>query len=78
MDPITAEIVAGVLWFFLGSVGTVFIYMGIAMLVGALGRFKDGSFISGVLIGWIAAVIWEAFVLIQVIIHAVNLVKLLT
>lgn len=78
MDPIVAEIVAGVAWFFGGSIATVLIYLTVAMLVGALGKFRDGTFFSGVLLGWIAAVIWEAFVLIQVIIHAVNLIQLLT
>lgn len=79
MDPITATIVGGVLWFFLGSIGTVIIYflvIGLGFLVAML-TDKEWPVAVAVPIGWLCGVAWEIFVIVHVIIQAVNLVQLL-
>lgn len=80
MDPITATIVGGVLWFFLGSLGTVIIWFavfGIALLI-ILATDKEWVTALAIPVGWILAVAWEIFVVVHVIIQAVDLVQLLT
>lgn len=80
MDPITATIVAGVLWFVLGAIGTVIVFWAIIGL-GLLASFLFDREWPGVLaipVAWLAAVAWEIFVLVQVIIHGVELIQLLT
>lgn len=79
MDPITATIVSGVIWFFAGSIGAtilLFLFIGLGILLAASTN-KEGLALGGVILGWGSAVVWEIFVVIQVIIHAVNLFKLL-
>lgn len=80
MDPITATIVWGVVWFFAGSVGTVVIYFilfGIGFLLSEATESDWPAAIS-VGLGWLFAIAWQIFVLIQVIIHTVTLIQLIT
>jgi hypothetical protein len=87
MDPITSTIVAGVVWFFLGSVGAALIYLLVAFgIAGPIGaavnkRNRVDGYAAGVAFGvlpaWLLAIVWEVFVIIQVIIHAVTLINLI-
>jgi len=79
MDPITATIVAGVLWFVLGPIAAVILFWvvaGIGLLIYALTDQKVWTVIFG-FSAWIAAVGFEIFVLVQVVIHIVHLVQLI-
>lgn len=80
MDPILETIVFGVLWFFVGSGLSVVIYMIFVALAAAIGVTKNsmGGASLVVLFGWLAAVAWQMFVIVQVILHIVTLVQLLT
>lgn len=80
MDPISATIIAGLLWFFLGSAGTVAIYFivfGISIGIAAL---ADAEWIAGlgVVVAWVAGIVWEIFVFFQVIVHIIRLVQLVS
>ena len=79
MDPITSTIIAGVAWFFLGSVVAVIIYFVIFGLSVLLAAAIDQEWIAavGVLVAWLAAVGWEIFVWVQIIICIVTLIQLL-
>lgn len=79
MDPIVETIVWGVVWFFGGSVVTVLIYFLVFGLGCLLAAWTDKEWIApaSVIPAWIAGVIWEIFVFIQVIIHIVTLIQLI-
>jgi hypothetical protein len=83
MDPITSTIVWGVIWLFVGSFITAGIYLvGLAITALVFGSSNRASGVAGtgigVLVSWLAASVWQIFVLIQVIIHVVHLIQLLT
>lgn len=85
MDPILATIIGGVLWLFIGSFVAAIVYMvgaGISMFFATRGsddgELSIGKPIIGIVISWILAAVVELFVIIQVIIHIVRLVQLLT
>lgn len=81
MDQITATIVGGILWFFLGSAGTVIVYFVVTLVLGtglaALTR-HEGFIVVGIFLGWLAAIAWEVIVFIQVVLHVVRLIQLAT
>lgn len=78
MDPIAETVLWGVGWFFAGSLGAVLIYA-LAFGVGILVSDEDeGPFMVAVFFGWILALLWEAFVVYQVIMHIIALIGLLT
>lgn len=72
MDPITLTIVWGIVWMAAGGLGTAIIFMLFGVIFGLL-KMPE----VGVLIAWIAAIIWQGFAVIQVILHIVNLVQLI-
>ena len=69
MDPITATVVAGLLWFFLGGLGGGIVYLIFVGLGALVDNLTDNPVWlgAGVIIGWIASVLWSGFVLFQVI-----------
>ncbi len=79
MDPILATIIGGVLWFFLGSVASVLVYLIFAVgLAFVLEQVREGLAPLGFFFGWLFAAAFEVFVLVQVIVHVVRLVQLLS
>lgn len=78
MDALTENIIWGVVWLFAGSIGAALIYflfLAGGMFVSLLSR-KEWPMVLFIPLGWIAAVAWEIFVVVQVVIHAINIFKL--
>jgi hypothetical protein len=77
---ILSTIIWGVLWLFVGGFIGALIFWGTAAIGGVIGSRKGDTELgigSGAFIGWALAGIWEIFVIIQVVIHAVTLVQLI-
>jgi len=75
----TNEIVAAVLWFLLGSGGSMIIWL-LFLAAGYVVSEASGSAAAAgvlVILGWVAASLWEAFVLIQVLIHAATAIQMM-
>lgn len=79
MDPIAAEIIAGLLWFFLGDIGVGLVFWGLFLVSGLLAGLTDRMWVGvvGVVIAWLAAVGSFIFVWYNIIIHIANLLQLL-
>lgn len=80
MDPITGAVVAAVLWFVLRTIIAVAIVFagfgvgfGVAMLTG-----KDALAVPFIILGWLAAIAWEIFALIQGWLAIVEIFQLVT
>lgn len=79
MDPILATVIGGVLWFFIGGFIGGIIYIAFALTGGALASSTDHARWALLIpIGWFLAAIWWIWVMIQVILHGIRLVQLLT
>ena len=77
MDPITATIVWGVVWFFATGLAAPIVW--VCASVGlVVGDGHDGPFVLAGVVGWILGFAWSVFCIIQVILHIVDLVQLLT
>lgn len=76
-------IVWGLIWFFVGQALTGFIFY-VTVILGGLtgaaskkaGRTELGVGL-GVVLGYLLAIVWEIFVITQVVIHAVTLIQLI-
>ena len=77
-DPVVGAIVAGVLWFVLGGMLEVIIYLVGFAVAAAFMEKKPGVSGGAILSAWVLGVSWAVFVLIQVIIQVVRLIQLLT
>jgi hypothetical protein len=79
MDPITGAVIALVFWFFIRSVvsvALVFAGMGLGVLLAAL--FDNKVFVAvGMVLGWLAALAFEVFAVIQMILEIVRIVEIL-
>lgn len=62
-DPLVAEIVASVFWFFAISVGFAIIFFLFAMVAEAVEKVWPA------VLGWVLGIAWAVFALIQFIIH---------
>lgn len=71
MDPIVATIIWGVVWLFLGSIGSAVIFFVSTLTFAAFDKEAVGA-----VIGWLLAFVWQFFVVIQVILHIVRLIQL--
>lgn len=72
MDPVTATIVWGVVWFFLIGAGSLIVWA--SMFLGLWLGDERGMAI-GTFVGWVLGLAWAAFSTIQVFIHIVDLVR---
>ena len=76
MDAVTAEVVALVIYGF--SIPLAFIVSIVLFsFIGDVLGDEDGLAI-GAVIGWVAGIGWAAFAVIQIILHIITLVRVLT
>jgi len=78
---VTSTIIWGVIWFVAGSALSAAIFwavLGLGALVGTAFKGAEVGAVVSLPIAWVATIIWQIFVIIQVIIHIVTLVQLLT
>lgn len=78
MDPLIGAVVAAVLWFFLrGIIGAVIVFLSV-FLGGFLAEVFGQPFVAGVVIfiGWLGAIAWWIFAIIQTVLEVVRIVQL--
>jgi hypothetical protein len=78
---VTSTIIWGVLWFVVGSGLAAMVFwttIAVAGGIGALFKNPELGALFGFPVAWVLTVAWEIFVIVQVVIHIVTLVQLLT